>query len=157
MNNGDRINLFNGFALDLARGCVVHQDEPVHLRPQTYEVLRFLVENRGHLISKDKLIEEVWHGRAVTDGSLGKCIEELREALGPDARNFVRNVRGRGYIFDPGVDEKKAIETISTRSEQVDVVRVLVHEEEMDTEPIVSKLPAISAPRSEIHSGHGRC
>ena len=110
MNNGDRINLFNGFVLDLARGCVVRGAEPIHLRPQSFEVLKHLVENKGHLISKDRLIEEVWHGRAVTDGSLVKCIEEVREALGPEARQYVRNVRGRGYIFDTGIEESRASE-----------------------------------------------
>src|SRR5882724_8846801 len=86
--NNERVNLFNGFTLDLARGCLLHADRPVHLRPQSYEVLKYLVENKGYLISKDKLIEEVWQGRAVTDGSLGKCIEEVREALGPEARQY---------------------------------------------------------------------
>ena len=78
----NRIHLFEDFALDLTRGSLVRDDELVHLRPQTYEVLKYLVEHRGQLISKDKLIEDVWQGRAVTDGSLGKCIEELRAALG---------------------------------------------------------------------------
>ena len=78
----DRIHLFEEFTLDLSRGFLLRGDELVHLRPQTYEVLKYLVEHRGELISKDKVIEDVWQGRAVTDGSLGKCIEELRDALG---------------------------------------------------------------------------
>ena len=77
MADHERIHLFNGLTLDLARGCVIRAGEPIHLRPQSYEVLKYLAENKGRLISKDKLIEEVWKGRAVTDGSLGKCIEEL--------------------------------------------------------------------------------
>src|SRR5262245_50634097 len=96
----DRIHLFGEFMLDLARGCLTRSGQPVHLRPQSYEVLKYLVENKGRLISKDKLIEEVWHGRAVTDGSLGKCIEEVRQALGLEGRQHLRNVRGRGYILD---------------------------------------------------------
>lgn len=104
----EKVQLFDGFALHTARGCVLHGGEEVHLRPQCYEVLKCLVENRGRLISKNRLIEEVWHGRAVTDGSLGKCIEELREALGENSKNYVRNVRGRGYIFDADVEEPAA-------------------------------------------------
>ena len=124
--------LFAEFTLDLARGCLLRAGQPVHLRPQSYEVLKYLVENRGRLISKDHLIEEVWQGRAVTDGSLGKCIEEIREALGEDARLYVRNVRGRGYIFDPTTDEQAAGGNQSGWSEQVDVVRVIVEDEEQD-------------------------
>ncbi|MBV9957440.1 MAG: PD40 domain-containing protein [Acidobacteria bacterium] len=135
-SNNERIELFDGLTLDLARGCVARAGQPVHLRPQTYEVLKYLVEHRGRLISKDKLIEEVWKGRAVTDGSLGKCIEELREALGPEARQFVRNVRGRGYIFDTGLEEEAANPYFSAQTEQIDVVRVLIQEEE-ETEPLV--------------------
>jgi TolB-like protein/DNA-binding winged helix-turn-helix (wHTH) protein/Flp pilus assembly protein TadD len=152
VNNGERINLFNDFTLDLARGCVTKAGEPIHLRPQTYEVLKYLVENKGHLISKDKLIEEVWHGRAVTDGSLGKCIEEVRDSLGPEAEHFIRNVRGRGYIFDTGA-ENEISTGVLTRSEQIDIVRVTVedHEETDETNHApLSEVPrAITAPISQ--------
>ena len=123
----DRIPLFNNFTLDLARGSLTQAGRPLHLRPQTYEVLRYLAENRGRLISKDKLIAEVWQGRAVTDGALGKCIEELREVFGADAREYLRNVRGRGYILDSNQVEGQ---TLSTHSEQIDVLRVVVEDEE---------------------------
>ena len=129
MADRERIHLFNGFTLDLSRGCVIRAGEPVHLRPQSYEVLKYLAENKGRLISKDKLIEEVWKGRAVTDGSLGKCIEELREAFGPEAKQFIRNVRGRGYIFDPGVeDSEENKRTLAT--DQIEFVRITVEEQE---------------------------
>jgi DNA-binding winged helix-turn-helix (wHTH) protein len=122
------IHLFDDFALDLGRGFLLHGDELVHLRPQTYEVLKYLVERRGQLISKDKVIEDLWRGRAVTDGSLGKCIEELREALGDNSMSRVRTVRGRGYFFDLDSGQRMShkAEALSTRSEQVDVVRVTI-------------------------------
>jgi TolB-like protein/DNA-binding winged helix-turn-helix (wHTH) protein/tetratricopeptide (TPR) repeat protein len=125
----DRIHLFENFTLDLTRGFLLRGDELVHLRPQTYEVLKYLVENRGRLISKDKLIEDVWQGRAVTDGSLGKCIEEVRDALGENALKYVRNVRGRGYLFE---SEVAGGENIAATSEQIDVLRVVVVEEEKE-------------------------
>lgn len=129
----DKIHLFEGCTLDRARGVLLLDGEPVHLRPQTYKVLKYLVENRGRLISKNKLIEEVWQGRAVTDGSLGKCIEEVREALGENAMKYVRNVRGRGYIFDIEADEREEkIEAVSVTSEQVDVLKVVVVEDEKE-------------------------
>jgi DNA-binding winged helix-turn-helix (wHTH) protein len=103
--NIEKIHLYQEFTLDLARGCLLRAGQPIHLRPQSYEVLRYLAENKGRLISKDQLIDEVWQGRAVTDGSLGKCIEEVRQALGESARSYVRNVRGRGYIFNPPGDQ----------------------------------------------------
>lgn len=106
----ERIHLFAGFILDLARGCLLSTSEPVHLRPQSYEVLRYLVENKGRLVGKDELIETVWKGRAVTDDALVQCLMEVRHALGPEGKLYIRNVRGRGYIFDPESNEN------STRS-----------------------------------------
>lgn len=129
MADQERIHLFNGFTLDLARGCVIRAGEPIHLRPQSYNVLKYLVENKGRLISKDKLIAEVWQGRAVTDGSLGKCIEELREALGPESKQFIRNVRGRGYIVDLGLEDSGE-HTRTLATEQIEFVEVTVEEQE---------------------------
>jgi DNA-binding winged helix-turn-helix (wHTH) protein len=125
--SNDRIHLFEEFTLDLSRGFLLRGDELVHLRPQTYEVLKYLVEHRGELISKDKVIEEVWQGRAVSDGSLAKCIEELREALGDKSMSYISTVRGRGYIFDVKGD---GLSPIKSSSEQVDVLKVVVVEEE---------------------------
>jgi TolB-like protein/DNA-binding winged helix-turn-helix (wHTH) protein len=138
VTNNERVTLFKGFTLDLARGCVLHSDRPVHLRPQSYEVLKYLVENKGRLISKDKLIEEVWQGRAVTDGSLGKCIEEVREALGPEARQYVRNVRGRGYIFDTALQENSEMQFLQT--EEIDVLSVVVEEHEENGATVPGKV-----------------
>src|SRR6185369_2563508 len=142
----NQIYLFDNFSLDLTRGSLLRDDELVHLRPQTYEVLKYLVEHRGQLISKDKLIEDVWQGRAVTDGSLGKCIEELRAALGDSSVDYVRNVRGRGYIFEAGVPQPGKQEALSTRSEQIDVVRVTIEEHEELSD--VSGSPALLPPGS---------
>ena len=128
MQPSERLNLFDGFVLDTARGCLVRSNQPVHLRPLAYEVLKYLVENRGRLISKDKLINDVWRGRAVTDGALGKCIEEIREALGPDSRQYLRNVRGRGYIFELP-EEAQNFEITSLQAEQIDVLSVVVADE----------------------------
>src|SRR5215217_6949094 len=122
----DKIHLYEGFTLDLARGGLLRDGEVVHLRRQSYEVLKYLAEQRGRLVSKDKLIEEVWRGRAVTDGSLGKCIEEVREALGVAAARCVRNVRGRGYILDPDERGREDGRAAPAGSERVEVVRVVV-------------------------------
>ncbi|HKZ81964.1 MAG TPA: winged helix-turn-helix domain-containing protein [Pyrinomonadaceae bacterium] len=113
---GENIPLFADFVLDLARGCLHRGGERVHLRPQSYEVLKILVENKGRLISKDRLIEEVWQGRAVTDDALVQCLMEVRHALGPEGKLYVRNVRGRGYIFD--LDVVANGKTLSTKSEE---------------------------------------
>ncbi|MBA3319992.1 MAG: winged helix-turn-helix domain-containing protein [Pyrinomonadaceae bacterium] len=138
----DQIHLVEDFTLDIGRGCLLRDGEEVHLRPQSYEVLKYLAENQGHLISKDKLIEDVWQGRAVTDGSLGKCIEEVREALGENARQYVRNVRGRGYILDPEAGKYKKLATSAIQTEQIDLIRVVVEEETEGEDDQAASQPA---------------
>ena len=120
----DTVSLFNGFVLDRTRGCLVQSGQPIHLRPQSYQVLEYLVNNAGQLISKDRLIEAVWNGRAVTDGAVGKCIEDLRVVFGEGGRQYLRNVRGRGYIFDR---DEGSFQTAHT--EELDVIRVVVEQE----------------------------
>ncbi len=83
-----------------------------------------LVENKGRLIGKDRLIETVWQGRAVTDDALVQCLTEVRHALGAKGKLHVRNVRGRGYIFDPEEDKPKKLTDGSRWIEQVDPLRV---------------------------------
>ena len=126
----ERIHLFEDFTLDIARGCLLRAGEPVHLRPQAYEVLKYLAENNGRLVSKDRLIETVWQGRAVTDDALVQCLMEVRHALGAKGKLYVRNVRGRGYIFDPEAGERQKSGGSSIWTEQVDLLRVVVEDEE---------------------------
>ena len=47
---------FAGFTLDLRRGCVRAGDREMELRPKSFAVLKYLVENAGRLIAKDELI-----------------------------------------------------------------------------------------------------
>src|SRR6266540_2308027 len=115
----EKIHLFDEFTLDLARGCLLRAGEPVHLRPQSYEVLKYLVGNKGRLVSNDRLIEEVWCGRVVTDDSLVQCLRDVRNALGRDSGQHIRNVRGRGYIFDPAASDHDDGETGQVRNENV--------------------------------------
>ena len=113
---------FNGFTLDLARGCLLRGDLEVKLRPKSFELLRYLIENHGRLISKEELIRSVWVDAAVTDNSLSQCLIELRRALGDDSQTIIRNVPRRGYIFDIPVTgesgERRLFGTL-TRNDQL--------------------------------------
>jgi DNA-binding SARP family transcriptional activator len=91
---------FHGFVIDLARGCLQRGGADVKLRPKAFEVLQFLAENCGRLLSKEEIISAVWRDSFVTDNSLVQCLIEIRRALGNDAQTIVRTVPRRGYIFD---------------------------------------------------------
>lgn len=127
----DRLHLFGEYMLDRARGSVFRGSDPVHLRPQAYDLLCCLVENRGRLVGKEQLIQKVWQGRAVADDSLVQCLRDVRQALGPDGPRLIRTVRGRGYILDamPLDGRMPAVLT-----EHAEMTRVVVEEQETDDE-----------------------
>src|SRR5207253_7252269 len=89
---------FDEFTLDLTRGCLLRGEEEIKLRPKSFELLKYLVENNRRLISKDELIHAVWADTAVTDDSLVKCLKDIRHALSDEAQQIIKTVHGRGYI-----------------------------------------------------------
>ncbi len=90
---------FGAFTLDPVRCSLQRASIEVPLRRQAFDMLRYLAENRGRLITKDELIQAIWRKPAVSDDSLVRCIKDIREALGDADHRIVETVRGRGYRF----------------------------------------------------------
>jgi DNA-binding winged helix-turn-helix (wHTH) protein len=91
---------FAEFVLDLDRGTLLKNEADVPLRPKCFEVLQYLVEHHGVLLSKQELLAAVWTGVIVTEDSLTHCLIEVRRALGDETKEMVRTVPRRGYLFD---------------------------------------------------------
>jgi DNA-binding winged helix-turn-helix (wHTH) protein/Tol biopolymer transport system component len=85
--------------LDLDAGFLKRGTEEVSLRPKSFQVLSYLVERHGRLVTKTELTEAVWPDAAITDNSLAQCLVEIRRALDDDAQELIRTVARRGYIF----------------------------------------------------------
>jgi len=94
---------FLDFILDPRRQLLIHGADEIRLRPRTYDVLVHLVTHAGRVVGKSELMESVWKDVAVTDDSLVQSLMEIRRALG-QAEGIVKTVRGRGYLFDTGVE-----------------------------------------------------
>ena len=90
---------FDVFTLDLDRCALLCGGVEVPLRRQAFDMLRYLVENPGRLITKDELIHAIWRKTAVSDDSLVRCVRDIREALGDTDHRIIETVRGRGYRF----------------------------------------------------------
>jgi DNA-binding winged helix-turn-helix (wHTH) protein len=69
------------------------------ITPQAMAVLRALGAAGGTVLSKEELFAQAWPGRVVSDAALVSCIQELRDALGDDARQprFIATLHRRGY------------------------------------------------------------
>ena len=94
---------FDRYVLDLGRGCLLLDGIEVSLRPKTFAVLQYLIENSGRLVAKDELFAAVWPNLAVTDDALVQSMGELRRALGDDGPRLIRTIPRRGYRFKSAV------------------------------------------------------
>jgi DNA-binding winged helix-turn-helix (wHTH) protein len=90
---------FEGFTLDLARGCLRAGDRQIDLRPKSFDVLCHLLENAGRLVSKDELVKTVWPSVSVADDALTHCVSEVRMALGDGDQRIIKTVPRRGYLL----------------------------------------------------------
>ncbi|HWO37718.1 MAG TPA: winged helix-turn-helix domain-containing protein, partial [Candidatus Acidoferrum sp.] len=99
---------FDRFVLDLARGCLRAGDHDVELRPKAFEVLCYLAENAGRLVTKQELYEAVWPNVVVSDDSIAQCIRELRSKLGDVDHKLIKTVSRRGYLLDATVSTEAA-------------------------------------------------
>ena len=93
--------LFPPFRLDPVNAQLWKGDKQIILRPKTFEVLCYLVDHPGELVTKNTLLDTVWAGVTVSDSMPATCVTELRRALGDDPKTpkFVATVHRRGYRF----------------------------------------------------------
>jgi DNA-binding winged helix-turn-helix (wHTH) protein len=99
---------FQGFCLDTANQCLWRGPERVAIPPKPYDMLRYLVENPGRLVTQDELLEKLWPETYVNPELIRKYILDIRKILGdrPDKPKFIETVTKRGYRFiAPVIDE----------------------------------------------------
>jgi adenylate cyclase len=114
---------FDRFVLDLARGCLLLNDNEIALRPKTFAVMRHLAQNSGRLVAKDELFDAVWPGLAVTDDALVQSIGELRRALGEDGARRIKTIPRRGYRFEVDVSVDGPMDQPLSEVEPVSMTR----------------------------------
>ncbi|MFB9267190.1 winged helix-turn-helix domain-containing protein [Bradyrhizobium erythrophlei] len=98
---------FEGYTLDVTRGSLRAGDREVELRPKSFEVLRYLVENASRLVPKEELFGAIWPGIFVGDDSLARCVSEVRSALRDEHQRIIKTVPRRGYLFAATVSQPK--------------------------------------------------
>jgi len=92
---------FGPFELHPDRRRLTRDGSSVWLPDRQLDVLLTLVARAGHIVPKDTLVDEAWHGVAVTDNSIVQAIRGLRVALGPqpDGTPYIETLVRKGYRF----------------------------------------------------------
>ncbi len=92
---------FGSFALNEASFELTRSGAPVAIEPQSLRVLIFLIRHRTRVVSKDDLVQAIWHGRAISDWAISGAIKAVRAALGDTdrANRIIKTVHRRGFRF----------------------------------------------------------
>jgi len=95
------ITSFDRFEVDVARGELRRDGQPVPVEPKVLDLIAYLARRPGEVISRDDLIAAVWEGRIVSDSAISSCIAAARTALGDDgaAQRLIRTIPRRGFRF----------------------------------------------------------
>lgn len=102
---------FDRFELDTEHFLLRTKDGDVHIEPLVFDLLSFLVERAGHVVTREAIIERVWKGRFVSDATVSSCIKSVRKALGDSGQSqtYLRTIRGRGFQFAATLEEVPAV------------------------------------------------
>lgn len=92
---------FGPFRLEPDEHLLLRYDTPLPLAPKAFELLSFLVQNPGRLLTKDQIMRAVWRDSFVEEANLTVWISVLRKALGEGdgLLQYIETVPKKGYRF----------------------------------------------------------
>ncbi|RXG88906.1 winged helix-turn-helix domain-containing tetratricopeptide repeat protein [Bradyrhizobium zhanjiangense] len=101
--------LFRDHLLDTDRRELSREQVPIAVEPQVFDLVVHLMENRDRVVSKDELIDKIWHGRSVSESTLTSRINAARKAIGDNGANqaLIRTIARKGFRFVGDVEAKR--------------------------------------------------
>jgi eukaryotic-like serine/threonine-protein kinase len=102
---------FGPFRLEVAERRLLRDGAPKSLQPRVFDTLVLLVQNAGHLLTKEELISALWPDTVVEESNLTKNIWTIRKVLGDaDGSDYIETVPRVGYRFVAAVRAEPAAE-----------------------------------------------
>src|SRR5262245_57851604 len=113
------MKVFQSFRLDHANQCLWRGEQRVLLAPKAFDVLRYLVEHPGRLVSQDELLEALWPETYVNPELIKKYILGIRKVLGDQHDNpvYIETLPKRGYQFIAPVTDHVVEDPLDLSSE----------------------------------------
>src|SRR2546430_8603887 len=124
---------FDDFQLEPDERKLARRGQVVPLHGKAFELLLALIRNRGRLLTKDEILEQVWPDQIVEESNLTVNMSAVRRALGERASNprYITTISGRGYRF---TGEVRQFADESLTIERESYARMVVRQEEFDSE-----------------------
>ncbi|HEY7180373.1 MAG TPA: FlgO family outer membrane protein, partial [Blastocatellia bacterium] len=142
---------FGKFVLDPEGKTLFSGGKPIHLPAKEFETLLLLVENNHKALSKDEMMEAIWHDSFVEESNLAKQISRLRKILNTDGEQFIETLPKHGYRFsadlrlinpvaeEPAIFERRQLESPTSAVEN-----------EIEDQPRAASAKPKTAPRAPI-------
>lgn len=92
---------FGEVTFDPEARLLLRGPDPVHLTAKAFDLLALLLRERPRALSREELIGAIWPDVLVTESNLTSLVNDVRSAIGDDAKHpaFVRTHHGFGYSF----------------------------------------------------------
>ncbi len=92
---------FDGFSVDAEQRVIRRDGEKIHLAKKPFDVLLYLIERRGQLVTRDELLARFWSGASAYDEAVYSCISSIRKVLGDlgDEPKYLETRWREGYRF----------------------------------------------------------
>ena len=96
---------FGEFELNQELCQLRRQDDAIRLQRKAFDVLLYLIEHRDRVVTKDELLDTLWHDSHVSEGALTQVIKTLRHTLleNTAGADVIATIRGRGFRFNRSV------------------------------------------------------
>src|SRR5215813_14886664 len=113
------MKLFHSFRLDSLNQCLWCGQQRVPLTPKAFDVLRYLVDHPGRLVTQDEILEAIWPETYVNPELIKKYILKyilgIRKALGDrhDKPEFIETFPKRGYQFVATVTDDATLGSVA--------------------------------------------
>ena len=91
--------LINQWKLSPQEYRIYRGKQKIELQPKCAELLKYLAERPGQVVSKETLLSVVWNGRVVGEDVLTSCIRKLRRVFDDDAKSphVIETINKKGY------------------------------------------------------------
>jgi len=132
---------FHGFELDTELFELRSNGESRPVEPQVFDLLVYLARNSDRIVSRQELLDTLWHGKVVTESTLSSRIKAARQAVGDDGQSqqLIATYNRRGYRFVATVERRS--DTVLNANQQLLRDSALASSEELGSACLFPRSP----------------